>query len=287
MRQFIRHIVTQICNRIAWRLTIRDLMKRFLIVEVLSIVGVVIGVVVIISLMFDGLLGDVRAEVQATIEIEQNADIRISPRGGELALGKFQVVRSSSTLQSGQNKTTGRSGKGDSIRIVEIDARVVLNTFDKREIVRFHGTLKHHKYRLRQLFDETIRQATHENLIEPDLSTLRGMIRNGINTMIGTKLVEEILFTHFRSYRLPKSYYAFQNVPRNLGSPTVAAFSAHRRQSGMDTHSTETRTFRRKRKRAGVGNTGPQRDCLMRRELGYLEAFASRSASFLKYSSTA
>jgi len=262
-------------------------MKRFLIVEVLSIVGVVIGVIVIISLVFDELLGEVRAEIQATIDIEQNADIQVTPRGGELALGKYQVVRSFSTVRSGQYKTTGRSGKGDSIQIVEIDARVVLNTFNKREIVRFHGTLKHHKYRLRQLFDETIRQATHETLTEPDLSTLRGMIRNGINTMIGTRLVEEILFTHFRSFRLPKSYYAFQNLPGYLGTPTVAAFSAHRRQSGMDTHSTETRTFRRKRKRAGVENTGPQRDCFKRRELGYLEAFASRSASFLKYSSTA
>ena len=91
IRQFISDFTD---NKINWRFLILDLVKRFHVVEAVSVVGGVSLAVFLIAFMFDGMLGGTRSQVQATRQIELNDEIHVIPRGGELRLGEFQVVRS-------------------------------------------------------------------------------------------------------------------------------------------------------------------------------------------------
>jgi hypothetical protein len=201
IRQFISELAG---NKISWRFLILDLVKRFQIVEVASVIGAVLLGVFLIAYLFEGMLSGTRSQIQATRQIELNDDIHVTSRGGELRLGEFQVVRSSQSIQ----QTSARSGGSGKVQIVEMEAIVLLNTLDKKTIVSFHSRLKNHSYRIRQLFDESVRRAPREELIEPDLSLLRQRILTGINTMLNTTLIKEIVFSHFRSVHIPVSPYS-------------------------------------------------------------------------------
>ena len=136
-------------NKINWRFLILDLIKRFHLVEIVSVVGAVSLGLFLMAYVFEGMLGGTRSQVQAIRQIELNDKIHISSRGCELHLGEFQVIRSSQSIL----QTTARSSRSGSVLIVEIEAMVLLDTVDETTIVNFHNRLKNHTYRLRQLFD--------------------------------------------------------------------------------------------------------------------------------------
>jgi len=208
-------------NKINWRYLILDLVKRFQIVEVVSVVGAVSFGVFLIAYLFEGLLSGTRSQVQATRQIELNDEIHISSRGGELRLGEFQVVLSSQSLQ----QTSARSGGSGRVQIVEMEAMVLLNTIDEKTIVSFHSRLKNHTYRIRQLFDESIRTATRKELVEPDVSSLRQRIMTGINTMLRTTLIKELVFSHFRAVHVPISQFSLLRRP--LPTPEFGDLAFH------------------------------------------------------------
>ena len=209
MSKFSQFLADLAGNKINWRFLILDFVKRFHMVETVSVVGAVSLGVFLIAYLFEGMLSGTRSQVQAARQIELNDEIQISSRGGELRLGEFQVVRSSQSIQ----QKNARSGGSGSVQIVEMEAMVLLNTVDKKTIVNFHSRLKNHTYRIRQLFDESIRAATRKELVEPDLASLRLRILTGINTMLRTTLVEEIVFSHFRAVHVPISQYSLLRRP--------------------------------------------------------------------------
>ena len=196
-------------NKINWRFLIIDLVKRFYLVETASVVGAVSLGVFLIAFLFKGMLSGTRSQVQAARQIELNDDIHITSRGGELRLGEFQVVLSSLSIQ----QSSDRSGGSGTIQIVEMEAMALLKTVEKKTIVIFHSRLKNHTYRIRQLFDESIRTSTRKQLVEPDLASLRQRILTGMNKMLKTTLIEEIVFSHFRAVHVPISQFSLLRIP--------------------------------------------------------------------------
>ena len=196
-------------NKINWRFLILDLVKRFYLVETVSVVGAVSLGVFFIAYLFEGLLSGTRSQVQATRQIELNDEIHVSSRGGELRLGEFQVTLSSLSIQQKSNRSGG-SGK---MQIVEMEVVALLNTVDKIKIVSLHNRLKNHTYRIRQFFDESIRSAPRKELVEPDLGLLRLRILSGLNKLLRTTLVQEIVFSHFRAVHVPISQFSLLKRP--------------------------------------------------------------------------
>lgn len=283
MRKLKDSILLMIDNRDRFKFSVLDVVRRYHLVEAVSVVGAVTVSVMVIAMMLENLLGDVRSNVQASMDIEANDSIRVTDRGGEMVLGQFKVVSTLRPLQlaNSANSVNGKTGENNMLQIVEMDAMAVVNSLDKQEIVQFHARLQNHTYRIRELFDQTIRKSTRKDFQDPDLTSLRHRIRTGMNRLLKTDLVGEVIFSHFRTFRLPPSMYSYQPERMDVARGLHVLLAACPFESDMNLwpHAKENGS--------AYQDTDPRDFDLLMLKRNYFEEFASRSASFLKYSSTA
>lgn len=110
----------------------------------------------------------------------------------EVYLGEYRTMRGTVQMAaslSGENKH----------RVVDFEVSAVIKgTVDETYAVEHK--LRGYEQRVREVMNEVARKASEQDLIDPETRTIRAQICRKLNSLVGKKLFDGIVFSRFRVY---------------------------------------------------------------------------------------
>lgn len=113
----------------------------------------------------------------------------------EFSLGEFTFMRSA-------GRSSQSAGSRNSVEIVEFEAAVVSKVRDA-EISHLEKLFELKRSRIRQIVDQTVRGASTDELHDPSLKIVRLRTRYRLNKLLGRRVFDDVIFSHFRQFQMP------------------------------------------------------------------------------------
>lgn len=166
-------------------------LDRQQLIEVAMTIGVVGMSFVLVALMILRLAGDGK---QAAVKPEPEKKQPDEPvLHKEVELGSFKI-----TTTSLQKMAVGQAD--ESVHILQFDASVMVQNGPQTQ--RVEKVFNRYEKRLHATVDSITRSASQDELDDPNLDSLRGKIRKNVNKLLGGNVVDEVIVSDFRNYRL-------------------------------------------------------------------------------------
>lgn len=171
--------------------TVRSGIDRQQLTEFVMTVGIIGMTFVLVGLLILRLSGDAKSVAEQP-KPDQQPKV-VNSDHNEVELGRFQV-----TMTSFKQLTAGH-GKGN-VHILQFDASVMVQSGTKTKNVE--DAFDEYRGRLHATIDSATRSATDVELGDPGLDAFRGRIRTRVNRLLGADVVDEVIVSDFRFYRL-------------------------------------------------------------------------------------
>jgi hypothetical protein len=166
-------------------------LDRQQLIEVVMTIGVVGMSFVLVALMILRLAGDGK---QAAVKPEPKKEKPVDPiLHPEIELGSFKI-----TTTSLQRMAVGNAD--ERIHILQFDASVMVQNGPQTQ--RVEKAFSRYEKRLQATVDSVTRNASQDELDDPNLDSLRGKIRKNVNRLLGGNVVDDVVVSDFRNYRL-------------------------------------------------------------------------------------
>ncbi|QDT66027.1 hypothetical protein [Calycomorphotria hydatis] len=117
----------------------------------------------------------------------------------EIKLGEYSFINSVPSQRDSSGDLEDR------VRMIEFDASAVVRG-KMNEVMLMEDYLRDRKHRLREAIDIAVRSANDSSFDEPDCKPVRELIRGQINDMLGDDILQEVHFSHFRSFVTKKTF---------------------------------------------------------------------------------
>jgi hypothetical protein len=181
-------------NSPRWRALIQSMrpdLDRQQLIELVMTVGVIGMTFALVGLMILRLSANAEPVAQQP-KLDQQPKA-VSFDHSEVELGKFQV-----TMTTMKQLRAGH-GQGN-VHILQFSASVMVQSGTRTQNVK--DAFKQYRGRLHATIDSATRSATEDELRDPGLDVLRGKIRTRVNRLLGDDVVDEVIVSDFRYYRL-------------------------------------------------------------------------------------
>lgn len=153
-------------------------------------IGLIIGVVIVAMVVEAGVIYVLLPPKAQATTVAEKGDAKKETAKEDLAPDQDAEEESIDSFNCTNSKTPGT--------VVHVSFKLVA-VVQTRDKMNFSEANKKHRTRVRQSVERVVRNASEEDLHDPNLSTLKRLIREEVNKVLGKSWMSEVVITDFRT----------------------------------------------------------------------------------------